>query len=341
VFPDAGHLIHMATHIDVLVGDYESCVRYNDLAISASTKAMQHNSAMTGTPSFYFGYIVHNYHMLVYGAMLGGMENAAMDCATKLNTVFLTEDMFRNNPKQIAYLESYAALDVHVMVRFGRWNEILNLKICSDTDMMLYRAATIHYARSLALASLGDVKRAKEEANIFEKIRTKPAAKERILHNNLVSDLLAVDSPMVQGEIAYREGDFIKSFALLRESVKLQDSLHYDEPWGKMQPVRHALGGLLVEVGEFEEAENVFRKDLEFHPNNPWSLTGLLKCLEIEMLSEKNGEHVNNLKKSTETVSILRLEVERISSVLKELRKSKLVDFYTEYACACCGQSIN
>ena len=55
-----------------------------------------------------------------------------------------------------------------------------------------------------------------------------------------------------------------------------------------MQPTRHALGALLVEQGQIEEAEAVYRADLGLdgtlsracqHPDNVWSLHGLHECL--------------------------------------------------------------
>jgi hypothetical protein len=57
-FKHAGHLIHMPTHIDVLMGDYESCVRYNLQAVAADLYAMECSPATAGYESFYFGYIV-------------------------------------------------------------------------------------------------------------------------------------------------------------------------------------------------------------------------------------------------------------------------------------------
>ena len=53
-FPDAGHLVHMATHIDVLVGDYESCVRYNLAALRADQSIMRISPDTAGPESFYF-----------------------------------------------------------------------------------------------------------------------------------------------------------------------------------------------------------------------------------------------------------------------------------------------
>lgn len=109
------------------------------------------------------------------------------------------------------------------------------------------------------------------------------------MHNNRVVDLLAVASEMLRGEILYREGAFEAAFAALRRSVALDDALPYDEPWGWMQPARHALGALLFEQGQVAEAETVYRQDLgltsglsraSHHPDNVWSLKGLVDCLE-------------------------------------------------------------
>ena len=175
----------MPTHIDVLVGDYESCVRWNYYAILADAHCMQASPSTTGLASFYFGYIVHNYHMLVYGAILGGMEEKAMQMADKLNKQ-LNEDLLMEHPQLTAYLESYSALEVHVMVRFGRWKEILELEMPRDKNLMLFRAATITFARALSYANLGDTNNAKREAERYDSLRKNPLALERILHNNKV-----------------------------------------------------------------------------------------------------------------------------------------------------------
>jgi hypothetical protein len=85
---------------------------------------------------------------------------------------------------------------------------------------------------------------------------------------------------MAAGEIAYRDGQREKAFGLLREAVALEEKLTYDEPPGWMQPVRHALGALLLADGKAAEAESVYRADLARHPNNAWSLLGLQQSLE-------------------------------------------------------------
>ena len=77
-------------------------------------------------------------------------------------------------------------------------------------------------------------------------------------------------------------GDHDAAFAHLRAAVALDDDLPYDEPWGWMQPTRHALGALLLEQGRVAEAEAVYRADLGLGgtlrraasiPDNVWACT--------------------------------------------------------------------
>src|SRR5690606_22944065 len=106
--------------------------------------------------------------------------------------------------------------------------------------------------------------------------------------------VVAIARLMAEGELAFREGKADKAFELLRKAVTLEENLRYDEPPGWMQPVRHALGALLLADGRAAEAEDVYRADLVRHPNNAWSLLGLQQALrkqgkarEADELAEK------------------------------------------------------
>ena len=100
---------------------------------------------------------------------------------------------------------------------------------------------------------------------------------------------MGIAEAMLDGELEYRKGNHEAAFEHLREAIRRDDELPYDEPWGWMQPTRHALGALLLEQGRTEEAEAVYRADLGLdatlsracrHPDNLWSLHGLAECLE-------------------------------------------------------------
>ncbi|WP_170439068.1 tetratricopeptide repeat protein [Ruegeria arenilitoris] len=282
--PDAGHLVHMPTHIDVLCGHYQNVVHWNEQAVIADLKYYQREGAF----NIYTGYRQHNYHFVIYGALfLGQMEPALRANKGLWDTT--PEEMLRiESPPMADYFESYMAMGPHILIRFGRWEEAKALPLPPDPDLYLTVTATTHYARAIAHAATGDVAEAEAEELLFLAAKDR-VPETRLLHNNRVIDLLEIAREMLRGEIEYRKGNFDTAFAHLRRSVELDDNLPYDEPWGWMQPTRHALGALLFEQGHVAEAESVYREDLglggtlsraSIHPDNVWSLKGLHDCLK-------------------------------------------------------------
>ena len=87
---------------------------------------------------------------------------------------------------------------------------------------------------------------------------------------------------MVEGEILVRENKLDAGIAELREAIRLEDALNYDEPPGWLIPVRHSLGATLMQNGRYAEAEQVYREDLARLPDNGWSLYGLARSLRAK-----------------------------------------------------------
>ena len=134
---------------------------------------------------------------------------------------------------------------------------------------------------------MGNVAESEAERALFMKARAR-VPESRYLHNVRCVDLLDIAEQMLDGELEYRKGNYDLAFAHLRKAIELEDALAYDEPWGWIQPVRHALGALTLEQGRLEEAEQAYREDLGLagdlpraciHPDNIWSLKGLDECL--------------------------------------------------------------
>ncbi|MEX0338757.1 MAG: hypothetical protein AB3N11_06920 [Arenibacterium sp.] len=192
------------------------------------------------------------------------------------------------SPPMADFFESYMALEPHILVRFGRWEEAIALEPPEDEKTWKTLTANVHYARAIGFAALGRVAEAENAEAAF--LKAKAAMPEsRLMHNNKVADLLEIAAEMIRGEIEYRKENFDTAYSHLRKAVHLEDTLPYDEPWGWMQPVRHALGALLFEQGHVAEAEAVYREDLGLggqlsratvHPDNVWALKGLHDCLE-------------------------------------------------------------
>jgi tetratricopeptide (TPR) repeat protein len=202
----------------------------------------------------------------------------------------LPEEVVRFMPEMF---ESFYGKKIHVMVRFGQWQAILEEPFPKDRDLYLYTTAAMHQARAVALANLGRHEEAAAEREFAVAAREK-IPETWMVFNNTAPDVLKVGEAMMDGEIAFKAGRIDEGLDHLRRSVELDDALLYDEPWGWMQPTRHALGALLMEARLFDEAEAVYRADLGLdgtlarpcqHPRNVWSLHGLHECLV------RRGEH--------------------------------------------------
>ncbi|WP_050927702.1 tetratricopeptide repeat protein [Aestuariivita boseongensis] len=282
--PDAGHLVHMPTHIDVLCGQYRDVVYWNQKAVEADLKYY----AREGAFNIYTGYRQHNYHFIMYGALFLGQIEPALEAVRGMADT-TPEDMLRiKSPPMADYFESYLAMEPHILVRFGRWDDLIAMEPPEDQALYATLTANVHYARAVAFAALGRVEEAEAEEQVFLAAKAR-VPDTRLLHNNTVQDLLGIAVEMLRGEIEYRKGNYDAAFAHLRRSVQIDDTLPYDEPWGWMQPTRHALGALLFEQGRVDEAEAVYREDLGLggqlsratvHPDNLWSLRGLHDCLK-------------------------------------------------------------
>lgn len=282
--PDAGHLQHMPSHIDLLIGDYRAAMIASVEAIRADEKFFSKSQKRTS----YTSYRVHHCHSLIYTAMFVGNLQVAMKAVESLESII--PEMLRSSqsPAIADRLESFLASRVHVMIRFGLWNRILDLELPKDRKLYCVTTTLMHYAKGVAWASLNNVEAAMSERLCFqESLRHVPPT--RMEFPNKCLDILTVAEAMLDGELEYRLGNFEIAFAHLRRSVALDDRLVFNEPWGWMQPARHALAGLLLEQDRVSEAAVVYAADLGFdstiprarhHPNNVWALHGFHECLE-------------------------------------------------------------
>lgn len=293
--PEAGHLRHMPTHIDVQCGHYQQVVTSNSAAIETDHKFMQREGAMT----FHALSRAHNFHFKLYGAMLLGQYAQAMSAAQGMVDTIPDALLRVESPPMADWLEGYVAMKVHAQIRFGRWADIIAEPLPEDRELYCATTAMLHYGKTLAYAVLQEVEAAQEEKLRFEAaVENVPLS--RTVFNNTCQDLLAIATRMSSGELEYRKSNHAVAFEHLRAAVYLSDNLPYDEPWGWMQPARHALGALLLEQGQVEEAEAVYRADLGLdesvhrpcrHPDNVWALHGLHEAL----LRQQRGAEAANV----------------------------------------------
>ena len=282
--PDCGHLLHMPTHIDFQCGNYNDVVTRNSEAIEADKKVIERD----GILNLFASSVIHNIHFKLYGAMFLGQYYSAMEAVDQFSELIPDALIRIKSPPMADLVEGYFGLKYHALIRFGKWEELIDMPAPIDPDLYLVTTAIYRYSRALAYAASGDLSSADIEQKLF-KYAFERVPETRMMFNNKCIDLLNIADSMLMGEIEYRKNNFEVAFKYLTMAIENEDSLPYDEPWGWMQPARHALGALLLEQGEIEKAEVVYREDLGFdssvirarrHPNNVWSLHGLAECLK-------------------------------------------------------------
>ena len=283
--PDAGHLNHMPGHIYMLCGDYARAKAASERAIVADDMYLDYAGPLT----FYTVACAHDLHLMMFTCMFMGRYQDSIDTADKMCHL-LSKDVLsmKGRPKFTMSLEGYYSMKTHVMVRFGRWHEIIEQPLPDDSALYLVSTAMLHYAKGIAHATLGQFDQADEERRCFHQSLQRIPPDRRFFNNDALA-ILAVGEKMLEGELEYHKGNYEMAFAALRESVRRDDNLEYIEPWAWMHPPRHALAALLVEQSQFAEAEQIYRDDLGLsskiqrcaqHPNNVWALHGLVECLK-------------------------------------------------------------
>lgn len=295
---DHGHLMHMASHIDMWVGHYKEAAEINELAILTDQKYISEGGVEN---NFYKMYRMHNFHFLVWSLMFSGQFAKALQSAEAMSASIDKEAincMLGTLPIGIIFLEPMKCSPWEVLVRFGRWEDILKRPIEQDKEFYPTLTAITRYARAVAFAALYKIEDAEKERELFyESLKDKSLAKRRMM-NNFMYDaeqpgkgVLDIAEAIINGEIEYRKKNFKQAFEHLRLAVKRDANLIYGEPWSWLMPTRHTLGALLLENGHAIEAETVYREDLIQYTNNMWSLMGLYQALKAQNKLEEAEEN--------------------------------------------------
>jgi tetratricopeptide (TPR) repeat protein len=268
--PNAGHLVHMPAHIYMRTGDYEASAHANAEAARVDEAYIKANDVHGVYPLMYYN---HNLDFLSAAASMAGRYGAAKRASEQAaaNAAPAVKDM--------PMAEFLVPRPLLVDLRFQRWQAVLQAP--EPPEGMLTTRAVWHYARGVALAAKGDAAGAeKERADLEEQVAEVPD--DALWGLNQTKAVLAIGTASLDARIAAAKRDRRAAIAAWKVAVDAQDRLAYDEPPPWYYPVRESLGAALFLDGLKEEAETVFREDLERNPRNPRSLFGLWECLKAQ-----------------------------------------------------------
>ena len=272
LMPQAGHIVHMPSHIYYRVGRYADAAYVNELAASVDEAYIAACEAQGYYPAGYYG---HNIHFLWTSAEMEGRGQVAIEAARRLVKAVHAEATAKTLPQS----ELFAFTPVVTLLRFGRWNEVL-AEPAPPPPLKLDTAVWL-YARGFAHANTGDLKAAlADRENLtaiiggdfsvyaFAGVPAKPMTELALA--------------LLDGEIARKQGLMDGAVARFRHAVEIERALPYTEPPYWHQPSSHLLGAALVEAGRAKEAEAVYRESLKSYRRDGWALYGLAQALDAQ-----------------------------------------------------------
>jgi hypothetical protein len=267
----AGHLVHMPGHIYLRTGDYAAAADVNVAAANADMSYIQHSGIKPGIYSMM--YYSHNLHFLALADSMAGRYAPSRAAADKLSA--------HVGPavKDMPMVEAFMPVKTYVLVRFGRWDELLATAE-PDTSLRLLHAMW-NWGRGMADIAKGNDAAAEKELQALNEAQSSAPA-DAMVDKNSLANVLSVASHMLAARIAGSKGDLASAEKHYDEAAQLHDAFNYIEPPEWPFPVRESHGAMLLRAGKAADAERLFRADLERFPRNGRSLFGLAESLKAQ-----------------------------------------------------------
>ena len=272
LMPEAGHIVHMPSHIYYRVGRYADAARVNEQAALVDEAYIAACKAQGFYPAGYYG---HNIHFLWTSAEMQGRYQTAIDAARRLVKAVDAEKLSEGLPLG----ELYAFTPVATLLRFGKWREILAEPAPPKT--LLLDTAVWTYAQGFAHANTGDLKAARADRARLAAL-TKADFSRFEPFNVPAAPMTKLALALLDGEIARVSGDLPAAVTHFRAAAELEAGLPYTEPPYWHQPVSHLLGAALLQAKQPAEAEAVYRHSLHAYRDDGWVLYGLALALKAQ-----------------------------------------------------------
>lgn len=249
--PGASHINHMPSHTWNEMGLWHEAVRANTLAWHSDQKA-----------AYGLGFAIyptHNLTMLYYAASMGGESAAAIQAA-----------------KDLSKLSRNPAMHAMALIRFGRFDEVASVGEApsGEIDKSMY-----DFSMGYAALKLDDMDTAKNTVKALEELTATTTARFRF-HDG--KDIVGTLAGILAGEIAWTEGNIEAAAEAFRVATSYYDNLNYDEPEPLPFSPRHWLGSAYMALGAYDSALAEYRRDLQEHPHNIWSLFGVQQALAMK-----------------------------------------------------------
>jgi tetratricopeptide (TPR) repeat protein len=278
--PEAGHLVHMPSHIYMRVGMYHQAVAATQRALLADGEYFRRCRAQGAYPASYYP---HNLHFLWWALIFEGRSLEALETAEQV-VQYAADNAC--GPGRVPQAPRLRHLPWLTRVRFGMWDELLKVPRPADTNDFLVDLAFWHFSRGLAYAAKNKPQSAHQEYGDLDQLAGSEGVRKLDTPRFPLTGILKIADEWLAGKVAGAEGKQTVMIQHLQAAVSAEDALSYSEPAFWPFPVRPTLGAALLRAGDVLRAEQILREALVKMPCDPWALFGLEQALRAEHRDE-------------------------------------------------------
>jgi tetratricopeptide (TPR) repeat protein len=274
--PGASHLVHMAAHTLMHVGEYEQVALVNAKALKVDAdveRQLNYGGALSA--QMYYG---HNYSFGLAGALMAGDSRLALKYADHADVAFPAS--FDGGkvalPAGLTRVQTPAeqrtTVDARALVAYGRYAPDRALALTDAPGDKLIVRVYRHYARGEAYAAKGDAPGVQREADALTGLWTEATKGNEFGSVNIA----LIGSQVMGGRAALMTGDPAKAQQLFTQAAELQEKAYpaakaFDPPpW--WYPVRRSLAYADLAAGKPADAAREARASLKDWPDDALAL---------------------------------------------------------------------
>jgi hypothetical protein len=297
--PNAGHLVHMPSHIYYRVGDMRRAIDSN-LAASAADEAYfndpKNRLDHPDGDRYRYGYYPHTLHFRAAAAILSGSKNDVNHATDRLHAAPPpdAEGYRKDKYREVYYL---------ARTSFATPAEIRAF-IEPDAKSAIQPRGNAAYAYAQVMADVWDGKTPTDSLTRFDtEVRNYPgigsdpdkACRASIpVNGDTGLCMVAIESHLVRGRLAGLKKDWPGALAATQKAVELQAALSYDEPPDWLHSLHQTHAAMLIRQAVAQNpylpqnqtllrlAKDELQKSLDVHnnrsdvfPGNGWAYYGL------------------------------------------------------------------
>lgn len=275
--PKVGHAVHMPAHTYIHVNQWEAATRALENSAAVDRAYIRDNQEESDHAAGPYG---HNIHLLT---MVYNYQGRYRD-SLRVSQELLEVGQQKGEQTSRTALEARLAR-LRTLVRFEKWDEILDGKTLPDAGPFEVFEAWRIYALGLAKLGKGDVVGARAQLAALEReaafVREKLAKEKDVVQGGrqrLQATALKVAPYELRARLLAREGQAEAALAQFKLGIEEEIKLGYAEPPLYPNPLEEVAGKTALALQRWQEAEAFFTAALERDPGSGRAHLGLVEA---------------------------------------------------------------